>query len=139
MENLAEQLTNELNNLDIMSKDESTILDAFGNFLFDLVAKVNLAGENSITDVYYTEQLETIMNKLKENPFLPKWVYEKFEGEDPEKVLSDFSNLIQNEIKFSSKKKEKWIWVNPSQIKLSFSKFKIEFEIFASVTKYHGV
>ena len=85
-----------------MSKDESTILDAFGNFLFDLVAKVNLAGENSITDVYYPEQLETIMNKLKENPFLPKWVYEKFEGEDPEKVLSDFSNLIQNEIKFSS-------------------------------------
>lgn len=102
MENLTEQLTNELDNLEVLSLDEPTILAAFGTFLFDLIAKVNLGGENNITNVYYPEKLEWIMNKLKETPFLPNWVYEKFDGEDPAKVLEDFSTLIQKEVNFSA-------------------------------------
>lgn len=102
MKTLTEELANELANLEVMSKDESTILTTFGNFIFDLVAKVNLGGDNSITNIYYPEELTSIMNKLKEKPFLPAWVLEKFEGEDPDKVLQDFSNLIQNEIIFSA-------------------------------------
>ena len=78
MENLTEHLTNELNELEIMSSTKEEKVAAFGEFLFDLIARVNLGGDNSITNVYYPEQLEEVMEELKADPFLPEWVYEKF-------------------------------------------------------------
>jgi hypothetical protein len=91
-----------LNEWELLSQDEETILAEIGSYLFDVVARVQLSSDNSMTDVFFPERLAVYIDKLKANPTLPDWVYERFKEAASKEVLDDnFVKFIQNELRFT--------------------------------------